>query len=182
MWGWLSGIADGIGNIVSGVTSIPGQIVSGIGNFFNTLWEWLGNIWDSIKSIPGQFIDGIKSLFIPDGEAIKAKWSEVCDNISGKFGFQVFYDTLNKFDDVASAPSDIEATYDGGLWKFSGTFVNFEYFVQVVNAMRPYIRGFVALLVAFFHARQFLGLFHISMDEVRDASMANSIREFNGVK
>ncbi|MGN0517546.1 MAG: hypothetical protein ACI4II_02340 [Acutalibacteraceae bacterium] len=60
-----------------------------------------------------------------------------------------------------------------GLGTFEGTFFKAEYLVKAVTTFRPYIRGFITLLLIFYNIRQFFGLFKISyVDDGGNASDA----------
>lgn len=148
MWGWLGDIVSGIGNVGS-------FIVNGIGNFFNTLWTWLKDIFDFIITIPKSILDGIKEIFIPDVEEIESIFHNSVNNIKSKFGFQEFH--LDSLFGNSSAPDNIESDYTiSGVGSFRLTFFNTKYLIDGINYFRPFIRGFLVLLIVFYNFKNFL--------------------------
>ena len=148
MWGWLGDIVNGIGNLGS-------FIVNGIGNFFTTLWGWLKDIFDFIITIPNAILDGIKEIFIPDVEEIETIFHSSVDSIKSKFGFQQFH--LDSLFGSSSTPENIESNYSiSGVGSFKLTFFNTEYLIKGVNYFRPFIRGFMVLLILFYNFKNFL--------------------------
>jgi len=86
------------------------------------------------------------------------------DDIKSKFGVELY--DLDELFQYSSEPTDIETTYDGGLWKYSGKFVDMSWLVEGVEVFRPYIRGFIVLLLVFFHVRQALSIFGLSSGDI----------------
>lgn len=69
LFGWLSGIKDGISNVVSGIAS------------------GFTNVVNAITSLPGLIIDGIKNLFIPSEDDLTALQTKYEDMLEQKLGF-----------------------------------------------------------------------------------------------
>jgi hypothetical protein len=79
------------------------------------------------------------------------------------------YDLDNLFSS-SSSPANITGTYNGGLWMYNGAFVNMAWLVQGVEYFRPYIRGFLVLLMFFYNIRQALSMFGLSSGEIASAA------------
>lgn len=90
------------------------------------------------------------------------------EGLKAKIGIDV-YDLDNLFSS-SSAPTDITAEYNGGLWSYSGKFVDFSWVVQGVEYFRPFIRGFIVLLLVFFNVRQALSMFGLNTGEIASVS------------
>ena len=69
LFGWLSGIKDGITDVVSGIAS------------------GFTNVVNAITSLPGLIIDGIKNLFIPSEDDLTALQTKYEDMLEQKLGF-----------------------------------------------------------------------------------------------
>lgn len=90
------------------------------------------------------------------------------DGLKAKLGITAY--DLDGLFSSSSAPADIEASYDGGLWKYTGKFVDMSWVVSGVEHFRPYIRGFIVLLLLFYNVRQALSMFGLSSGEIRSAA------------
>ena len=74
----------------------------------------------------------------------------------------------------SSRPENPQGSIDLGIYQYSGTFADFSYLEKGVTFFRPYIRGFIVLLLFFFHVRQALSMFGISSGELRSAAKGDS--------
>lgn len=145
----MSGIADRLGGIWDGIKAIPGQIIDGISS-------WLSNIYDNLLSLPGAILDGLKEIFIPDTDDIESTFNATVDAISARFGFQKF--NLDTLFGTSSAPKDENHNYNiPGVGNLRLKFLDTSYLIQGVEYFRPFIRGFIVLLLLFFNFRNFLG-------------------------
>lgn len=140
MWGWLSGIGSK-----------------------------LSSLKESIVSLPASLIKGIKGIFVPDTEVIQGEFDKLLGGLKSKLGIDVY-----NFDNLFSssqAPADIKGSYTaGGIWSYEGVFVDMSWVVKGVAEFRPYIRGFIVLLLAFFNIRQAFGMFGLSSGEIESAA------------
>lgn len=127
----------------------------------------LKTVWESLTNLPGLILDGIKSIFIPESGNIQQIFDDTLNDIKSKTGIHIF--DLNTIVNGSSPPSDIEGSYNGGLWSYTGKFVDFTFLITAVNHFRPYIRGFLVLLLAIFNVRQFLSIFGLSSGEIKSA-------------
>lgn len=179
LWGWLSGIFDGLASIWEGIASLPSAIghyitsgfttlwgwlsdlVGAIGNGFTTLWGWLGDLVNNIISLPSKIydliIEGIKSIFVPDTEEIKRKFEGMTERVEFSLGI-----VDDGFDDMKDSweekPLDnIEENYNiPGVGNMKLKFFDTEYLKQGIERFRPVIRGFLVLLMFFYNYYQVL--------------------------
>ena len=75
--------------------------------------------------------------------------------ISGRFGFQEFH--LDSLASSSSAPTDINGDIKIGKQTFHVNFFDTKYLIDGVNYFRPFIRGFIVLLLLFYNYKMFLG-------------------------
>lgn len=126
------------------------------------------DIIQGIKNLPSLIVDGIKGLFVPDTAVIEAKFNDTMGGLKERLGIDVF--DMDSLFSASSAPDDIEGSYSVGGFSYSGKFVDFTYLIQAVDKLRPYIRGFIVLLLFFFNIRQALGMFGLHSGEIASAS------------
>ena len=127
--------------------------------------DTISNIIESIASLPTLIIDGIKSIFIPSEEVINEKFNNMSNEISSKFSFKSL-DLRNLFQ-TETPMEDIEAEYNiVGVGTVKGKIFDTEYLVKGVNYFRPYIRGFLMLLIALYNIRQAMSMFGLDSGEV----------------
>lgn len=141
----------GLKSIWQAVTNLPSVIVDGLSVFFDALE-------DSIYALPNLIIDGIKAIFIPDSNHIKDRMDSFLDEMAMKFSFNTeFFENLFQ----AEKPvEDIEMDYNiSGVGDFKLKVLDTSFFVQGVTYFRPFIRGFLVLLMLLYHIRQLIGFF-----------------------
>lgn len=79
------------------------------------------------------------------------------ENISSQLGVQ--FNTLDRLFDREVAPEDVEENYKlSGVGTLKLKFFDSKYLIQGVAFMRPYIRGFIVLLLVLFSWRQIMSL------------------------
>ena len=129
MWGWLDSIASGL----------------------KTLWETLTNL-------PEVILEGIKGIFVPDEEYIQTAFDSFLDELKMKFSFDTgFFETLM---DSEQPVSDIYADYNiSGVGSFKLKLLDTKFLVDGVTYFRPFIRGFLVLMMFLFHVKQLIGFF-----------------------
>lgn len=106
---------------------------------------------------------------------IEEQFNSLVDSIKVKAGIDLY--DLDELFQSSTAPTDIVTTYDGGLWQYTGKFVDMKWLVQGVEVFRPYIRGFLVLLLVFFHVRQALSIFGLSSGEIESAAKKGGKKE-----
>lgn len=145
MWGWLSGLGDK-----------------------------LKTIWESISNIPNQIIEGLKGIFVPDTDEIRDTVTSFTDELRNNFGFDTsFFERLGvvntstadrvvgggSFGNTASGVpvGDLTGDYNiSGVGTLKLKFFDSSFFVSGVEFFRPYIRGFIVLLLCIFNVKMFL--------------------------
>lgn len=144
-----SSLLSGIGEFFSGLY----DFLSGI---FATLWSWLTSIYNAIVSIPGLILDGLEAIFVPDYEEINNEFTDFTSDMEDKFGFET--DFFNQVLTGEAPVTDIEGDYNiPGVGNMNLTFFDSSFFVKGVEFFRPFIRGFLVLLLAFFNIKMILG-------------------------
>lgn len=122
----------------------------------------LSGIFNLLKALPqilaNLILDGIKSIFIPDPEQMEAQFMGLLDEINEKYAFDFDLDSLFS---SSKEPDDITAVYAVGSQSIEMTFVAWHYLKQAVEYFRPFIRGFIVLMLIFYNLRQFASLFGI---------------------
>lgn len=131
-----------------------------IWNKFNDI---LGNIkdkivdiYDKIVELPTNILNGLKDIFIPKTDNIDSMFDNAMQSIRSKFGFQEF--NLNALTNTSSSPTDIEDNYSfNGIGNLKLKFFDTKYLIKGVEYFRPFIRGFVVLMLIFYNIKMFLG-------------------------
>ena len=86
---------------------------------------------------------------------IESKLDATVDNIASQLGVQ--FNTLDRLFEREVAPEDVSANYTiAGVGTLNLKFFDSDYLIQGVAMMRPYIRGFLVLLLILFVWRQIL--------------------------
>ena len=163
----MSSIVDFIASILESIISLPLKIVEafGLDTLFENVTNWLKDIFDKIVDLPKTILDGIKSIFIPDVAEINTLFNETMQDLKNKIGIEVF-DLENLFSS-SNAPSDVSSNYTiSGVGSMNLKFVDYKYLVNGVDFFRPFIRGFIVLLLFFFNIRQALSMFGLSSGEI----------------
>lgn len=182
----MSGIVDWLKSIAEGVVQIPlnlwnyikdipsqvwdfvKQIPSLVWGFFesafSTLTSVFKNTYDFVKEIPSKILDGIKSIFVPREEDVNNSIERLKTSFSDTFGIGDF--DLSGVMGVSTEISNksTEITILGYTFNFS--FFDVTYIKRAVNDFRPYIRGFILLMLALYNINQFLSFItagHLSL-------------------
>lgn len=142
---------NGIKSVWQAVASLPSLIADSLKGFFDS-------VKDAILSLPTLILDGIKAIFIPDAEYIDTVFNDFTDEMRMKFGFETgFFEYLFQGE---SAVEDVNGSYTiPGVGSFNLTFLDATWIVEGVTYFRPFIRGFLVLLMMLYHIRQLLGFF-----------------------
>ena len=128
----------------------------------DTLWGWLDGVvsgletvWKAITDLPMLIGIKLREIFVPDTSDIEATFQNGIDTISAKFGFPEF--DLNALADSSVRPDDITGDYDiPGVGTLNLTFFDSSFLIHGIEFFRPFIRGFLVLLLVFYHWRQWL--------------------------
>lgn len=102
--------------------------------------------------------DAITDILVPDVAYIENAFNEFIDELKIKFGIdtEVFE---NLFTDE-EAVTDVEGDYSiSGVGTFNLTFLDTSFFVQGVDYFRPFVRGFLVLMILLYHIKQIVSFF-----------------------
>lgn len=121
----------------------------------------LGDILQSLKALPGSLIDLLfnllKEMFIPDGEKLGNMMDDVKSHVASKFPFLTYSDKIvsifqgEKF--IEDVNVDLSLPYVGSV---SFKIIESKYVNKGIEAFRAVIRGWIILMVMFYHINEFL--------------------------
>lgn len=174
----MSRIVDFIASILESIISLPLKIVEafGLDTLFENVTNWLKDIFNKIADLPITILNGIKSIFIPDTVEINNQFNSTMQDLKNKIGIEVF-DLENLFSS-SNAPSDISSDYNiSGVGTMNLKFVDFQYLIKGVEFFRPFIRGFIVLLLFFYNIRQLLSMFGLNSGEIDSAAKKEGIKK-----
>ena len=149
----------------------------GISDNFQYFIEWLDGLVTYLLDLPTLIVDGIKDIFIPDTEEINSTFNAAINSIQSKFGFQEF--NFNAITSNSAQPTDIqESYYIYGLGNMNLTFFDTKYLIKGVEFFRPFIRGFIVLLLVFYNIRQYLSFIGHDLGAVAYAEKSSKGEQF----
>lgn len=151
LWGWLTNIVGGLGAVIENIAKIPQSIIDGLKGFFE-------NVVNAIKELPTTIINGIKGIFIPDTDYIDNAFNSFIDEMKMKFNFDTEF-----FESLFQSEKPVEDVYLDysipGVGDFKLKVLDTKFLVDGVTYFRPFIRGFLVLLMFLYHVRQLIGFF-----------------------
>lgn len=131
---------------------------------------------EDIKNLPQTILDGIKGIFIPDPQEIESSLNNFADELKLRFGFQA--DFLKDFFSQEQTLEDAKVDYNiSGVGTFNLTIFNSYYLKMGIIHMRPYIRGFVVLLIFFFNVKMTLGFIRQDAGVVTGKAVSHSTKK-----
>jgi hypothetical protein len=136
------------------VKQIPGQVWSFFESAFSSLGDVVSNIWNAVKGIPDAIFEGIKRIFIPDTDKIQSSIDKLKDVAKSKFGVESV--DLSGIMGVGTEISNHSGTVEILGYSFTADFLDVSYLISGVTTFRPYIRGFIILLIFLYNINQFL--------------------------
>lgn len=155
LWDKLSGIGGSIADTVSGIADLPGKIANAIGGFFTALGERLES---ALTALGDAIIDGLKAIFVPDTNYINDAFGGFIDDLKSKFNVDTTaFESLFSEEKVLD---DVEGEYEiSGVGKFNFKFLDTSFLKNGIEFFRPFVRGFLVLLMLLYHIRQLIGFF-----------------------
>lgn len=148
------------GAAILGSDAVKTALDSGLGilnmDITDSLKSGFGVVSDGISGIP----DKIKSIFIPDNAKIEASLNSVRDKFNETFSIEPEV-IKSGFKDSESV-GDLEATYQLPGYTYSGKFFDASKLRSAVEQFRPYIRGFLVILLVLFVINQVLSIINKS--------------------
>ena len=163
-------IGEKLNLVKENLLALPAKIAEGLKGFFDGLGEKLSSVIEGILSLPAKMIGALRDFLIPKKEDIDAVVQDNINRIKTAFGIGAvdLSGILGRSTEIADHTGSVDVY---GLGTFNGTFLKVDYLVTAVTTFRPYIRGFLALLLIFYNIRQFFGLFRIAfIDDGGNAS------------
>lgn len=166
---WLKSIAEGVvqiplnlwnyikdipGQVWDFVKQIPGQVWSFFESAFSSLGDVVSNIWNAVKGIPDAILEGIKRIFIPDSDKIQSSIDRLKEVAKSKFGVESV--DLSGIMGVGTEITNHSGTVEILGYSFTADFLDVSYLISGVTTFRPYIRGFIILLIFLYNINQFL--------------------------
>lgn len=103
-------------------------------------------------------LDGIASIFIPDTEYIETTFNAFLEEMQLKFGFDA-----SAFKSLFQGEHAVEDVYTDysipGVGAFRLKLLDASFLVDGVTFFRPFIRGFLVLLMLLYHIKQVISFF-----------------------
>lgn len=142
------------GQVWEFVKQIPGQVWGFFENSFSTLTSVFKNTYDFVITIPEKIFEGIKSIFVPDTDKIQSSIDKLKDAAKSKFGVESV--DLSGIIGVGTEITNHSGTVEILGYSFTADFLDVSYLISGVTTFRPYIRGFIILLIFLYNINQFL--------------------------
>lgn len=118
----------------------------------------MSDIWDSITSLPELILEGIKDIFIPDSDYIESSFNSFLSELKMKFNIDT-----GAFESLFTSEQPVSDTYVDydltGVGSFHLKVFDSKFLVDGVTFFRPFIRGFLVLMMLFYHIKQVIGFF-----------------------
>lgn len=155
--GWFNDVVENIKNIPSALADWFNKIIDHIKN----IPSLLSDLWNTIKGIPDLILSGLRTLILPDQDYFINKKTQIENSFSNLLGFEVssVSEMFNSSNVVSTDLSAEEVNYNIhgiGAVKVKG-FDN-SFLVGGINKFKPFIRGFVVLMLVFFNFNNLLNL------------------------
>ena len=104
-------------------------------------------------------MNGIKAIFVPEVGYIGDSFNSLLDELRFKFKYDEYLASIQIFDNERPV-EDVKEDYAiPGVGSFNLTFLDVSFFRDGVAYFRPLIRGFLVLLMIFYHIKQLVGFF-----------------------
>lgn len=142
----------GLKSVWEAITNLPQLIADKLSQFFTDIKE-------AIQGLPTLILNGIRDIFIPDTEYIENAFNSFLQELKMKFSFDTEF-----FENVLSTDghpvTDVNQDYEiPGVGTLNLKFFDTKYLVDGVTYFRPFIRGFLVLLMAFYNIKMIIGFF-----------------------
>ena len=147
-----------LGDILQGISNLPSKIIEGFTDFFDSVGDFFDNFTAWFTDLPNKITDILKSIFVPDEGYIEEAFDDFLADLKTKFGINtdVFYNLFNSSTPV----DDVEGNYTiHGLGNFNFKFLDASFLRDGVAYFRPFIRGFLVLLLFLYNIKQALSFF-----------------------
>lgn len=140
---------DGLSSLGQKIANLPTLIADALTSAFNS-------VKDAVLSLPSLILNGIKEIFIPDTQALENEFLAFIRELKFQFNFDTEF-----FENIltdGTPVQDVDEEYSiPGLGTLQLKFLDTKYLYQGVEYFRPFIRGFLVLLLGFFNIKMLLG-------------------------
>lgn len=161
VWNYVKDIPAQVWNFVK---EIPGQVWSFFETAFSTLTSVFRSTYEFVITIPEKILDGIKSVFIPKTDDVNNSIDRLKTSFNDTFGIGDF--DLSGVMGVSTEISNKSADITIFGYTFNFPFLDVTYIKRAVDDFRPYIRGFIILMLALYNINQLLSFItagHLSL-------------------
>lgn len=140
------------------IVGTPDQVLpdEGDGTLSGTVSEILAQVMALPQNIANLILDGVKSIFIPDPDHLEGEFMGLLEELNDVYSFDFDLDSLFS---AGKEPEDIYDYYPVAGKSLPVLFVSWHYLKKGVEYFRPYIRGFIVLMLIFYNLRQFMAIF-----------------------
>lgn len=176
----LTSLGDTLFSIGTLVNQLPTKIYERFEDFFKGLYDgleiWISNVKKAITGLPTTILDGIKDIFIPDTEDIESSFENFLEEMTLRFGFQA--DFLKDFFNHEQTLEDTKVDYNiNGVGTLKLTIFDSSYLKQGIIYFRPYIRGFLVLMMFFFSVKMTLSFIRQDAGVVTGKAVSHSTKK-----
>lgn len=114
------------------------------------------SVWQAVTDLPLTIVNGIRDIFIPDTNDINGKVNAFMAELKMKFSFDTDF-----FESVFAGESPVTDKYVDvdipGVGTMNLKIFDTKYLIDGVTYFRPFIRGFIILLIALYNVKMMLG-------------------------
>lgn len=154
--GYLKGIKSGVTDFKDLAAGYWQGVTQGITDFKDLAEGYFDGLIEGVIGIPNAIKEKLEEIFVPDTEEIEGEFTAFLELLQTEFSFDTeFFENL--FED-GEPVTDIYTDYTiPGVGEFNLKVFDTEFLVQGVEYFRPFIRGFLVLLMGFYHVHMILG-------------------------
>ena len=156
------GFLDRIGNAISGIFDTLQTLSKGVLGNLGLFDGWKEFVEDMTRRV-------LSEIFVPDADYIEEAFTSFLEELKMKFNFdtEMFESLFDSETPVEDVYVDIDIPNVGN---FNLKLLDTKFFVDGVTYFRPFIRGFLVLLLFFFHISQLIGFFGYNAGVVQGRS------------
>ena len=114
------------------------------------------NIAEGIAQIPIKVKEFLVDVFVPDAADIESELTTFLNELKRQFQFNTDQFVALFTNETSIADKDAAYTLHG-VGTFNLKFLDTSFLIQGINYFRPFIRGFLVLLMLIYHVRMIMG-------------------------
>lgn len=118
------------------------------------MFDWCSDIAESITEIPKLIAEKIERIFIPDTTEIQESIDDLKNRFQTAFGIGAV--DLSEVMGTETKIVNQHGTIKYGNKSYTGVVFDVKYIVKAVTTFRPYIRGFIVIMMMIYNINQFL--------------------------